>query len=203
MFLADNIVKSYHGRPVLKGVRLCLGPGQCLGIVGDNGSGKSTLLKILAQIIPADSGDIRYRNKSVLGDRKFLRKHLGYVPQGSDLLPELTARQSLQLWQSACGCVDPVPEDVSRILGLEELMDVKIGHMSGGMRRRVSIAMALSTSPEILIMDEVTNGLDAAYREALLDYLENWLSRGGRMIWCSHLPEELDRLCGARLNLSE
>ena len=203
MFLADNIAKSYHGRPVLKGVRLCLGPGQCLGIVGDNGSGKSTLLKILAQIIPADSGDIRYRNRSVLGDRKFLRKHLGYVPQGSDLLPELTARQQIRLWQSACDCKNPVPEEVSRALGLEELMDVQIGQMSGGMCRRVSIAMALSTDPEILIMDEATNGLDVAYRTALLDYLENWLSRGGRMIWCSHLPEELDRLCGARLNLSE
>ncbi len=199
MFQAIQICKAYHHRQVLDRVDLALPAGGCLGIAGENGSGKSTLLQILAQTLPLDSGDIRYQGRSVLGDRRFLRTKLGYVPQSSDMIPSLTARQQLQLWQSACGCREPVPGVVMEVLGIQELLPIKIGEMSGGMQRRVSIAMALSTSPEILIMDEATTGLDADYRSSLLCYLEDFLRQGGRMLWCSHLQEENQRLCGSFL----
>lgn len=203
MFQAVGISKSYHHRPVLEEVRFALPAGACLGVAGENGSGKSTLLQILAQVLPPDSGDILYRGSSVLGDKKFLRSVLGYVPQSSDLIPGLTARQQITLWQRACGCREPIPGGVSEMLGLEELLPLRIDEMSGGMQRRVSIAMALSTRPQILIMDEVTTGLDAAFRESLICYLEDYLSRGGRMVWCSHLPEENRRLCGSILTMGK
>jgi len=201
MFHVQGISKSYHRRPVLQQVDFFLPAGQCLGVTGENGSGKSTLLSILAQTNTPDSGDIIFQGKSVLGDRHFLRRQLGYVPQGCDLIPDLTCRQQLQLWLNACGVKEPVPEDVAGMLGLEELMDVRISEMSGGMQRRVSIALALSTRPGILIMDEATTGLDAQYREKLLNWLEDYLRRGGRLVWCSHLPEENRRLCGTTLPL--
>jgi len=74
--------------------------------------------------------------------------------------------------------------------------------MSGGMQQRVSIALALCTNPEILIMDEATAGLDANFRENLLTWLEDYMKRGGRLLWCSHLSEENRRLCGTVLPLS-
>lgn len=203
MFIARDIAKAFHGRTVLDGVSFALPAGHCLGVTGENGSGKSTLLKILAQVERPDRGDILFGGRSVLGDRRFLRTSLGYVPQNCDLLPDLTARQQLELWQAACGCREPLPGDVAELLAFPELAKVKIGEMSGGMQRRVSIALALSTSPRLLIMDEATAGLDSRFREGLLTWLEDHLKKGGRIIWCSHLPEENARLCGTVLPLGE
>ena len=203
MFQAHQLTKSYGRRTVLGPVSFCLPRGGCLGIVGENGSGKSTLLSILAQTCRPDSGTITYQGRSVLGDRRFLREKLGYVPQSSDLIPSLTARQQLSLWRSACAGPSEFPGGAAEMLGLKELLPLKIEEMSGGMRQRVSIAMALSSSPEILIMDEATTGLDDGCREALLSWLEAYLRQGGRMVWCSHHPEEIQRLCGSVINLSE
>ena len=199
MLEIDGICKAYGGQSILKNVRFVLPPGHCLGIVGENGSGKSTLLRILAQIEPPDKGNIRYGGKSVLGDRTFLRKKLGYVPQGNDLMEDLTVRAQLKLWQNACDLRTGVPEDIMTLLGIDAMMNKHIRNLSGGMKRRVSIAMALMTGPEVLIMDEATTGLDKDYCEKLLSWLEGYLRRGGRILWCSHHKQELDRLCSGIL----
>lgn len=201
MFIAKDISKAYHGRTVLENVSFALPAGHCLGITGENGAGKSTLLRILAQVDAPDRGDILFGGRSVLGDRQFLRRTLGYVPQNCDLLPDLTARQQLELWQAACGCKGPLPGDVGEFLAFRELEKVKISEMSGGMQRRVSIALALSTQPRILVMDEATAGLDSRFREGLLTWLEDYLKKGGRILWCSHLAQENVRLCGTVLPL--
>ena len=202
MLQIDSVCKSYAGNPVLAPVSFCLPRGACLGITGENGSGKSTLLRLLAQQEKPDSGDIRYQGASVLGDRKFLRAKLGYVPQNTALMEELTVAQQLKLWQSACGLDGPLPEEVLAPMGIAPMLKKRISTLSGGMKRRVSIAMALLSGPEILIMDEATTGLDREYREALLLWLEDFLRRGGRMVWCSHHRAELDRLCGSCLRIS-
>lgn len=201
MFEANALCKSYRGRQVLQPVSFCLPAGQCLGIAGENGSGKSTLLRLLARIENPDSGDILFQGRSVLRDRKFLRAHLGYVPQDNELAPGLTAAQQLKLWQSACGHSGPLPGEIVELLGLTELLPVRTEHLSGGMKRRVSIAMALLSGPDILIMDEATTGLDRSYCPRLLDWLESFLARGGRMVWCSHHADELERLCGSLIRL--
>ena len=203
MLEIDGLCKSYHGRMVLEPVRFFLPEGQCLGITGDNGSGKSTLLRLLAQVEQPDGGDVRFRGRSILGDRKFLRSSVGYVPQHTDLMQDLTVERQLQLWQSACGQKQPLSEELSTLLGIEPMRKKKIRTLSGGMQRRVSIAMALMTDPLILIMDEATVGLDRDYRMGLLSWLEGYLARGGRLIWCSHDPEELDRLCGDRIRIRD
>ena len=199
MLEIDGICKAYSGHCVLKDVRFVLPAGQCLGIVGENGSGKSTLLRILAQIEKPDKGDVRYGGRSILGDRNFLRRKLGYVPQGNDLMEDLTVRAQLKLWQNACGLNCPLPDDIMEVLGIGPMMKKQIRTLSGGMKRRVSIAMALMSDPEILIMDEATTGLDKDYCEKLLSWLEAYLSRGGRILWCSHHKQELDRLCSGIL----
>ena len=199
MLEIEGICKSYSGQTILKNVRFVLPAGHCLGIVGENGCGKSTLLRILAQIEPPDKGNIRYGGKSVLGDRTFLRQKLGYVPQGNDLMEDLTVRAQLKLWQNACSLRTPIPEDIMTLLGIDSMMNKCIRNLSGGMKRRVSIAMALMTNPEVLIMDEATTGLDKDYCEKLLTWLEGYLRRGGRIIWCSHHKQELDRLCSSIL----
>ena len=202
MLEIDGICKSYFGHPVLMPIRFYLPAGYCIGITGENGSGKSTLLRLLAQIENPDEGDIRYKGKSILADRVFMRNVMGYVPQNHDLIEDLTVRNQLKLWQSACGLTGPLPQEIMDLLGINTMMKKRIKHLSGGMKRRVSIAMALLNDPEILIMDEATTGLDQAYCEKLMDWLEAYLHRGGRIIWCSHNQEELARLCGACIRIS-
>lgn len=195
--------KSYGGRQALLPISFFLPPGQCLGLAGHNGSGKSTLLRLIAQIERPDGGDVRYEGKSVLGDRRFLRGALGYVPQRPELAQELTVSQQLELWQAACGLSGPLPEDIAALLGLEPLLQKPIRSLSGGMAQRVNIALALLARPRVLLMDEATSGLDQDYVPKLLDWLEAYLAAGGSLIWCSHHQAELERLCGAVLTLEE
>lgn len=201
MLEVRQLCKSYGGRQVLAPISFMLPPGQCLGLAGSNGSGKSTLLRLLAQIQRPDSGDILFQGRSVLGDRQFLRRQLGYVPQSAELARDLTVRQQLELWRRACGLADPVSGEVLELLGLEPLLKKPIRALSGGMAQRVSIALALLARPRVLLMDEATSGLDRGYIPRLLDWLEAFISGGGSLVWCSHRPEELDRLCGAVLRL--
>ena len=198
-----ELSKSYGGRPALSPVSFVLPPGQCLGLAGNNGSGKSTLLRLIAQIERPDSGDILFQGRSVLGDRRFLRSRLGYVPQSALLSRELTVEQQLRLWQAACGLSGRLPEDILELLGLEALLAKRISALSGGMAQRVSVAIALLSRPGILLMDEATAGLDQDYIPRLLDWLERFVSEGGRLIWCSHHAAELERLCGTTLRLEE
>ena len=201
MLEVDGLCKSYHGHQVLTPVRFVLPAGACIGITGENGAGKSTLLRLLAQTERPDGGDIRYKGDSVLGDRKFLRQKLGYVPQQSELMEELTVRQQLKLWQSASGAEDAFPKDIMELLDIGPMLKKPVSALSGGMQKRVSIAMALMRQPEILVMDEATTGLDPDHRERLLCWLEGYLARGGRIVWCSHDQGELERLCGGCLHL--
>ena len=196
--------KSHGGRQVLSPVSFLLPPGQCLGLAGHNGSGKSTLLRLIAQIEKPEGGDILFEGKSVLGDRTFPRKALGYVPQGPELDRELTVKQQLALWQAACGLSGPLPGDILDLLGLEPILKKPVRTLSGGTAQRVSIALGLLSRPQILLMDEATSGLDRDYVPRLLDWLESvYLPGGGSVIWCSHHPAELERLCGAVLRLED
>lgn len=203
MLEVRGLCKSYEGRQVLAPVSFALPPGQCLGLAGSNGSGKSTLLRLIAQVDRPDSGDVLFQGKSVLGDRRFLRERLGYVPQSGELVRELTVGRQLRLWQAACGLSGPLPEEILDLMGLKPLLKKSVKALSGGMTQRVSIAMALLSRPRVLLMDEASTGLDADYVPRLMDWLEAFLAGGGSLVWCSHHRSELERLCGAVLRLEE
>ena len=203
MLEVRGLCKSYRGVRVLEPVSFALQPGECLGIAGTNGSGKSTLLRLIAQVERPDGGRVLFRGRDVSGDRSFPRQHLGYVPQALELAPELTVREQLALWRAACGAKGPVGADIAELLGLESLLPRKIGTLSGGMQRRVSIAMALSTGQDVLILDEATAGLDESYRENLMTWTAEFLNRGGCAVWCTHLDDELQRVCTRCMTIRE
>ena len=203
MFEVRDLCKSYRGYPALSPISFHLEPGACLGVLGSNGSGKSTLLRLLSQVERPDRGEILFRGTSVLGDRNFLRRSLGYVPQGNELVEDLTAAQQLRLWQAACGCPGPLPEELVELLELAPLLSQRISTLSGGMQRRVSIAMALLNHPDVWIMDEVTAPLDEQFQTALIQWLQGFLQRGGCMVWCTHRPREVEQLCTRTLRLRQ
>ncbi len=198
---ARGLCKSYGTCEALSSVSFRLEGGSGLALTGENGSGKSTLLRLLAQVEQPDGGDIMFCGKSVLGDRAFLRKNVGYVPQEPALDRELTVAGQLRLWAAACGCRRDASSEA--LMGLGELLRQRTCELSGGQARRVSIAMALMNAPRLLLLDEAFTGLDAAYSEALGEALKGFVGAGGILICATHRPEEAARFCKFGITLRE
>ena len=195
MLQAVGLTKRYGKVTALSPVDLTLSEGECLGLAGANGSGKSTLLSLLDQTQRPDGGDILADGKSVLGRRAFVRSQVGYVPQRDALLEDLRVSQQLRLWQGLCGVRGVFPEEILTLLGLLPLLDRPIHTLSGGMKKRVSIAMALVGQPRYLLMDEAFAGLDEEYRGSLTGWLLTFVAQGGALLWCSHESDELRVVC--------
>ena len=196
-----EVCKSYGDCRALEPVSFRVEPGECLTVEGANGSGKSTLLRLIAQIEPPDGGAVLYGGRDVRGDRAFVRRTLGYIPQASALGEELRVGEQLELWLAACGARGKPDGDILRLMGLDELLRKRIRDLSGGTRQRVNIALALLTKPEVLVADEATEGLDDAYRASLLDYTAGLLCGGGCVVWCTHRADEARLFGGRRLRL--
>lgn len=193
---AENITKSYRF-PVLTNISFSLSQGECVGIVGENGCGKSTLLAILAGGMRADQGNLYIRKAEAFTHRKILSYAIGYVPQTDPIIEELTVKDNLKLWYSLSGRKpeeDMKPGGTLRRLGLLEVLRQRAGTLSGGMKRRLSIAGALASAAEILVLDEPSGGLDVVCRKEITEYISDYVKRGGGAVISTHNQEELD-LC--------
>ena len=161
-----DIKKKYGRCPVLNGVSLTIERGSCVGIIGSNGSGKSTLLEILAGVIRPDTGAFLVDEKMAWA--KQIRKKIGYVPQANPLMEELTAWDNICLWNEKADLKQALGEDGAlHMLGVDQYLKKPIYKMSGGMKKRVSIASALISKPEILLLDEPSAALDLEGKERL------------------------------------
>lgn len=199
---AIGLTKHFRKKLALNSISFQLYQGECLGIAGHNGSGKSTLLSLISQTRTPDSGEILYRGKNVLGDRAFLRKNMGYIPQEDGLLEDLTVAETLHAWQSLGESEDhdALNEAIWR-MGIGDFVHKRIGDLSGGMKKRVSIAIALLNRPNILIMDEVSNALDRQFGKALETLIADFTKQGGSVLYCSHQQEDLLQFCDRLLIL--
>ena len=195
MIEVDQISKSYGRKKVLSQVSFRIEAGECVGIAGANGCGKSTLLSILAGAMKADGGRLLYRGRPVSHGE--YGKIMGYVPQGNPLLEELSVKDNLKLWHQS-GEKEWKRELDSGIISLLELdrwLKTTVGKLSGGMKRRLSLACALINHPRFLILDEPGAALDIACKEEIRQYLVQYLGQGGTVLLTSHEEREL-ALCG-------
>lgn len=193
MLEAEGIVKKYRSKEVLKGARLVLAPGMCLGIVGSNGCGKTTLLSILAGVQKPDGGQIRFDGKDAGADRTLFRKYAAYVPQENPLLEELTVRDNLKLWYrgNRRALKRDLDQGPAAMLGIGEMLGMQVGRLSGGMKKRLSIACSLADHAPYLILDEPGAALDMECKAAIRRYLREYLKGGGAVCLTSHEMEEL------------
>lgn len=191
-----HIAKSYRKKEVLKDIDLTVTAGSCIGILGSNGSGKSTLLSVLAGILPADSGAFCCDGKDLLTQPKRRAKLVGYVPQGTPLMEELTAWDNLRLWYDREELQKELSEGVLKLLGIDEFLKVPVSKMSGGMKKRLSIGCAVSKHPPVLLLDEPTAALDLPCKERIAAYLRQYKAAGGILLLTTHDVMEL-QLCDA------
>lgn len=194
-----NVQKKYRRREVLKDVTFSAGPGDCVGILGGNGSGKSTLLKTLAGVLAPDGGAFFYGETDLFRDEKRRAAAVGYVPQGTPLLRELTAMDHLRLWYAPEALRRGLSGGVLSLLGIPEFLKVPVGKMSEGMKKRLSIGCALASNPGILLLDEPSAALDLVCKAAILDYFRMFRDRGGILVIATHDPQELELCTGYRL----
>ncbi len=188
---ASDITKVLGHKTILNHVSVTVEPGQCLGILGDNGSGKSTLMSILAGMQSPDEGCCLLDGNPIT---KLAQRRIGYVPQTPILIDELTVRDNLALWQSIYGLDGKlgVLHHVPPCLGLEYLLTKKVSALSGGMAKKVAIAIAVMHRPDYLILDEAFAALDAKTVAGMIDFLQ--FSTMG-IVYSSHNIQEITTLC--------
>ena len=195
-----GVRKRFRGTTALDGVDLNLSPG-ITGLLGPNGAGKTTLLRILATVLPVDAGEVRLlgRDPHVPADRTEVRRRLGYLPQELGFPRPFSAfafvdyMAILKEWDDAA----TRHAEVRRVLGqvdLDRIATKRIRTLSGGQRRRVGLAQALLGSPELLVLDEPTTGLDPEQRASLRNLLAE-TARRSTLIISTHQTEDVAALC--------
>ena len=197
MIEIENLISAYGRKKVLQGVTFSGERGECIGIIGANGCGKSTLLSIMAGVLRPLSGTIRYYGKDALQNRVVFQKMTGYVPQENPLMPELSVYDNLRLWYPDKAELEKeLEQGFLQILGIPEFVGKTVSKLSGGMKKRISIGIALSGMPPVLILDEPSAALDLVCKEDIRRYLQIYLERKGTVVITTHEESELS-LCNS------
>ena len=191
-----NIAKKFKRHHVLRDINLAVDSGHCIGILGANGSGKSTLLSILAGIQNCDHGSFLCDGEDLLRSSKKRSQVVGYVPQGTPLIEELSAKDNLLLWYSRDEMKKELEDGVLALLGIGDFLNVPVSKMSGGMKKRLSIGCAMSSHPPVLLLDEPTAALDLVCKQKIASYLQHYKENGGILLLTTHDVLEL-QLCDA------
>ena len=201
-------VRLADGTVLLDDVSFSLEPRSMLAVLGPSGSGKSTLMNALTGFRFATTGDVRYDDQSLYANYDALRRRIGFVPQDDVVHTELTARSALTYAAALRFAADTDAEerarrvqDVIDELGLAHRADVPVGALSGGQRKRVSVALELLSEPSLLFLDEPTSGLDPNYERSVMEILRALADGGRTVVVITHSTQSL-RLCDRVLVLA-
>lgn len=202
MLVINSLCKSFKKKTVLDNVSLEVSSGEIIGIVGMNGSGKSTMLSILSGVVKPDSGTFFFNEQNLQTNKKNISSIIGYVPQDTVLLEELTGLDNLKLWYEPAELKKALnSQSVISMLELQPFLNKTVSKMSGGMKKRISIACAVAHSPKILLLDEPSTALDLPCKEKLNNYYKQFALNGGIIIIATHEVQELE-LCTKTFVLS-
>jgi lipooligosaccharide transport system ATP-binding protein len=191
--------KSYGAAEVVSGLDLAVEPGECFGLLGPNGAGKTTTLKLCLGLIEPDAGAIELLGEPVPKRARQARARVGVVPQFDNLDPDFTVEENLLVFGRYFGFskaeIQPRIAGLLEFAGLTGREDSKIMALSGGMKRRLTLARALVNDPQLIFMDEPTTGLDPQARHLIWERLRRLTQEGKTLVLTTHFMEEAERLC--------
>lgn len=197
----ENLGFHYPGNDgvIFSGLNLQVRKGDRFGLFGPNGAGKTTLLSLMTGLLSADSGTITLLGNDVRKKNNDVNKLIGFVPQDFSFYQELSPVENLEFFGAWSGLskqqIKRRTDELLQILGLENVRNKQVDKFSGGMKRRVNLAIGVIHNPAILILDEPTVGVDVQTRHAIINYLMELNKNGTTLIYTSHQLSEAEGLC--------
>ena len=211
LFAVQNLYKHYGDATVVNDVSFAIAPGECLGVIGPNGAGKTTTIRMCLGLTAPDSGNVLFYPEGstqplyMPRDALAIKAQLGVVTQFDTLDPDFTCAENLRVFGRYFGLKGrTMDERVPQLLefaALTHKADAKPGELSGGMKRRLSLARALVNRPRLLLLDEPTTGLDPQARHLMWERLQLLLQQGTSILLTTHFMDEAERLCSRLLVL--
>jgi len=199
VLVVSGLRKSYGENEVVRGLDFSIRRGECFGLLGPNGAGKTTTLRCCLGLTEPNAGSITLVGEPVPSRARQARARVGVVPQMDNLDPDFTVFENLRIYGRYFQMPDAVVQErIPRLLdfaGLAAKGSVNIRTLSGGMKRRLTLARALINDPELLILDEPTTGLDPQARHLIWDGLRQLVSQGKTILLTTHFMDEAERLC--------
>lgn len=196
---ASNLQKSYAGQRVVNDLSLSINKGECFGLLGPNGAGKTTTLRMLLGLIAPDAGKVTLLGLPVPQAAREARIRVGVVPQMDNLDPDFTVAENLLVYGRYFGLKDrEIEARIPALLDFASLTnkrDAKVPTLSGGMKRRLTLARALVNDPDVIFLDEPTTGLDPQARHVIWQRLRELTQQGKTLLLTTHFMDEAERLC--------
>ena len=196
---ARDLRKCYGNQAVVDGLNLSIRRGECFGLLGPNGAGKTTTLRLMLGLIEPDGGELRLFDYAVPQESRAARLRVGVVPQVDNLDPDFTVTENLLVYGRYFGMSDAAIEarlpELLEFANLAHKRDARVPTLSGGMKRRLTLARALVNDPEIIFLDEPTTGLDPQARHLIWQRLRELTARGKTLLLTTHFMDEAERLC--------
>jgi len=196
---ARDLTKRYGDATVVDALSFRIAPGECLGVIGPNGAGKTTTLRMCLGLTEPDGGEIVALGLAMPRDALAIKAQLGVVTQFDSLDPDFSCAENLLVYGRYFGLAEQgirarIPQ-LLEFAALSHKGDARPGELSGGMRRRLSLARALVNDPRLLVLDEPTTGLDPQARHLMWERLQVLLQQGKSILLTTHFMDEAERLC--------
>jgi lipooligosaccharide transport system ATP-binding protein len=199
LFECHHLVKRFGSQTVVNDVSFHIAPGECLGVIGPNGAGKTTTLRMCLGLSEPDAGSIEAFGMPMPQEALAIKSRLGVVSQFDTLDPDFTCAENLMVFGRYFGLKHAVIEaripQLLEFAALSHKAQAKPGELSGGMKRRLSLARALINQPDLLLLDEPTTGLDPQARHLMWERLQQLLQQGKSILLTTHFMDEAERLC--------
>jgi ABC-2 type transport system ATP-binding protein len=194
-----DIHKSFNEQRAVDGVSFSVEKGEIFGLLGPNGAGKTTTIRMLSTVLEADSGEIIIGGHSVRREAEAVRSLIGVCPQELALYEDLSALENMVFFGRMAGLSGAQAREQAmanlKLMGLVERAKGKVAKFSGGMKRRINLAIALMGSPHLLFLDEPTVGIDPQSRNNIYETIHGLQEQGMTIIYTTHYMEEADRIC--------
>jgi lipooligosaccharide transport system ATP-binding protein len=205
LFSCQHLVKRYGSATVVDDLSFDIEPGECLGVIGPNGAGKTTTIRMCLGLTAPDAGQITAFGMAMPSDALAIKAQLGVVSQMDTLDPDFSCAENLLVYGRYFGLkAADIRARIPQLLDFAALAhkaDAKPGELSGGMKRRLSLARALVNDPRLLMLDEPTTGLDPQARHLMWERLQRLLQQGKSILLTTHFMDEAERLCSRLLVL--